>query len=635
VGVFLEGDSESVLREIEGVGSSQCYLTRADRVLGCADYLLWHCGFSTARELALEFGVSVNTIYACLNEVERWSAKRGLVLERRSGTGLAVMGNEMLIRQAMVETFWECTDIRFADRKEPDERSVPVKQIWQTLRGVVRSMGLEFSSHALLSLSLHLLVSSHRVKNGNQIALDPSLVAQMKQEQVWPVAKEVTCRCKILLGSEFGDQEQAYIALRLHLAQLAEAARTTPATQNECSDMYSHDAAYLVSAEVGSACGANLKCDTQFVAELSVYLRMSLYRLRYGLHMSNQYLDDVKRYYPFVFQATTCACRRLERIYQVNMTDEEIGWVAIHAAAALQRASTGRGARQTVLVTFANRICVARLLEARLRAEFPTLQILAVVSSEDLDSSVKKLHPDLVVSTDYLDRTPGSVMVVNPLLPPSEVRALSRLVESQPSPRHPRNVRVRVDSAAGKRRGPFFTRGWFGMLRDVTSSDPADILQQGCILLASRHLIGPQYQKAVLENAVGFNACSVVAPGLALPHARPSDGVISDFALAIAPRNPVKFGHKLFDPVSLVILWGARDESSYRDFLDATLDILRDTSLLGRLVSASNPDDMWSTLVRTTPSRQSRQGPHASTDCSPRLDSLPGPSRLSRPSSLT
>jgi mannitol/fructose-specific phosphotransferase system IIA component (Ntr-type) len=61
-------------------------------------------------------------------------------------------------------------------------------------------------------------------------------------------------------------------------------------------------------------------------------------------------------------------------------------------------------------------------------------------------------------------------------------------------------------------------------------------------------------------------------------------------------QEPVMFGSRSFDPVRVVILWGATDERWYAAFIDDILSLLRDTLRLKRLVSATSPDDVRSAL---------------------------------------
>ncbi|MEX2554999.1 MAG: PTS sugar transporter subunit IIA [Actinomycetota bacterium] len=77
----------------------------------------------------------------------------------------------------------------------------------------------------------------------------------------------------------------------------------------------------------------------------------------------------------------------------------------------------------------------------------------------------------------------------------------------------------------------------------------------------------------------------VLAPGIALAHARPEDGV-RRLGLGVAVlQNPVAFGHAVNDPVDLVLAFGSPDRGSHVGLLSALAGALL-AGLAGRLREA-------------------------------------------------
>jgi mannitol/fructose-specific phosphotransferase system IIA component (Ntr-type) len=56
---------------------------------------------------------------------------------------------------------------------------------------------------------------------------------------------------------------------------------------------------------------------------------------------------------------------------------------------------------------------------------------------------------------------------------------------------------------------------------------------------------------------------AVIAPGIALLHARPEDGVVEPCLGLITLLDPVPFGHSQNDPVDIVFALGATDKQSH------------------------------------------------------------------------
>jgi PTS system ascorbate-specific IIA component len=66
----------------------------------------------------------------------------------------------------------------------------------------------------------------------------------------------------------------------------------------------------------------------------------------------------------------------------------------------------------------------------------------------------------------------------------------------------------------------------------------------------------------------------VLAPGIALAHARPEDGVVSVGMSLITLATPVEFGSEANDPVQLVISFGGVDKEKHIGMLQALSQFL-------------------------------------------------------------
>jgi len=82
----------------------------------------------------------------------------------------------------------------------------------------------------------------------------------------------------------------------------------------------------------------------------------------------------------------------------------------------------------------------------------------------------------------------------------------------------------------------------------------------------------------------------VLAPGVALAHARPEDGaVVLGLSVAVL-AEPVSFGHPTNDPVDVVLAFGSPDRDQHVGLLAALARQLR-AGLLDDLRTATGDDD--------------------------------------------
>ena len=101
-----------------------------------------------------------------------------------------------------------------------------------------------------------------------------------------------------------------------------------------------------------------------------------------------------------------------------------------------------------------------------------------------------------------------------------------------------------------------------------------DAVRQGGELLLSAGKCEQRYVDAMVEAVKTMGPYMVLAPGLALAHARPEDGVLELGLSVITLETLVEFGSELNDPVSLIISFGGVDKESHIGMLQALAKFL-------------------------------------------------------------
>lgn len=88
----------------------------------------------------------------------------------------------------------------------------------------------------------------------------------------------------------------------------------------------------------------------------------------------------------------------------------------------------------------------------------------------------------------------------------------------------------------------------------------------GDALVASGRTL-PAYTQAMIHNMLELGPYIVIAPGLAMPHARPDASVLETGMSLVVLAEPVEFGHKRNDPVRLVFGLAALDHDKHLELL--------------------------------------------------------------------
>jgi mannitol/fructose-specific phosphotransferase system IIA component (Ntr-type) len=110
----------------------------------------------------------------------------------------------------------------------------------------------------------------------------------------------------------------------------------------------------------------------------------------------------------------------------------------------------------------------------------------------------------------------------------------------------------------------------------VEAADWREAVRVGGELLVKAGKCEPRYVDAMIQAVEDMGPYMVLAPGLSLAHARPEDGVLELGLSIITLKDPVEFGSKANDPVSLVISFGGVDKESHIGMLRELAQFLVD-----------------------------------------------------------
>jgi PTS system ascorbate-specific IIA component len=107
-------------------------------------------------------------------------------------------------------------------------------------------------------------------------------------------------------------------------------------------------------------------------------------------------------------------------------------------------------------------------------------------------------------------------------------------------------------------------------------------------------------QAGYTERMIGvvdeFGAYIVIAPGLALAHARPGPDVTREGLSVVTLAEPVAFGHPHNDPVGVVIGLAVTTSDEHVHFVAELANVFNNASVIPALQAATDADSIRSLL---------------------------------------
>lgn len=107
--------------------------------------------------------------------------------------------------------------------------------------------------------------------------------------------------------------------------------------------------------------------------------------------------------------------------------------------------------------------------------------------------------------------------------------------------------------------------------------------------------IEQRYVDAMIKSINDLGFYIILGENIAMPHARPENGVNETGVSFLKVNKPVDFGG---DPISLIFILAAKDSSSHIDTIGALLEIFQDEEKIKDLLKAENKNDLIKILNR-------------------------------------
>lgn len=127
---------------------------------------------------------------------------------------------------------------------------------------------------------------------------------------------------------------------------------------------------------------------------------------------------------------------------------------------------------------------------------------------------------------------------------------------------------------------------------DVEAHDAEDAIRLAGQILVDAGSATPSYVEAMVGAYRTLGPYIVLAPHVAMPHARPESGAIAEGVGVLRLLEPVAFGHAEHDPVRVVIALVGADPNSHIDLLRRISRALSDTRAMTTILESDDAQEI-------------------------------------------
>ena len=566
------------------------------------------------EEIEPVLGISRPTLFKDVEKVKKWLGRFSLTLTFKSNAGFQIQGSEANWREAMVHLY--ITKIGVLSLLNmgsplvgpPDTkigstlnllntmltdtmRLLDLKSAYRFVMQLEERLHRRFVDVAFVRLVCHLALAVSRSVKAKSVDLP-------MDEPVIPSENEVIAAIDLLLASESFSLNKSEVQFffrqvlganiqqpRIDMMQ----SHHTLSEQLETQEIVQH-----IVSDASLFLHPSLKVDQQLIRALAMHIQVAKNRLRYGLPINNPLQEAVEAQFPHVVSLVKKSVASLaDQIYKTIPSDE-IAYIAMHLGAAMERLRPYRGLKRKVWIVCGEGTATAWLLVARLQAEFPDIvvdevtSVLKITQHPPLPSQV-----DVVLTTLPVEIPEVLTLEVSPLLTPKDQARIHAVLTSK-SPRRP--VGTSSSSDLGLSLSTLLSEDTIRLGVEVENWE--SVIDVVGSLLLNVHAISSRYIQAMKDVIYRYGPYVVFAPGTALLHARPGDGVNRICMSLVTLDPPIPFHHPHHDPVKRAFGMCVVDHHSHLKALAQLANLLHDEKRLSLIESSTSTAEVISILAQ-------------------------------------
>ncbi len=378
-------------------------------------------------ELMDEMHVSRSTIQSDLRQVKEQLNSYTLTLQHKPNYGMKLIGSEVKRRFALSQFIFDQRDVRETmvwKRQLTDLTHVTEQQIqslWALLIDTTKRHHISLSDIALNNLFIHIAIAYKRIKDGHEIDFLQHDLTDIQSEREYTVAQEVVKKSERILNITFPETEVCYIAIHLLGTKIVTQRHQTEADLKQWLPANIVKVTEKMLQTIEDKLSLSIQHDRELILGLGLHLKPAMNRFKYGMNVRNPMLEDIKASYPLAFEAGIIAGVVLEDTLDVSIDENEVGYLALHIGAAIERQKLKHKPLSCFIVC-ASGLGSAQLIKYKLQSMFGSkINILGTTEFYKIDQLPFDTIDLIISSVPIQQDLPVPVIEVNAILTEQDI----------------------------------------------------------------------------------------------------------------------------------------------------------------------------------------------------------------------
>lgn len=525
-----------------------------------------------------ELNVSKKVISDDINTISKKLEKYNIKINRVTGHGVFITGDEFSIRKAMKsccvfpignKQIKSTYDVRMSIQEEElcinNFGKDNFEKAVEAIRAVEEEYEVAYTDYSFKMLAEYLCIQLFRTRMGNLIQekirdKDDVISGKNIVDKVSEIFSKVSRVELNAFEKQYIDILFASASVQLAKGELAKEAEG--ADKKVCEEILEYLSEIL---------NVDLKENDLLRVSMESFLPASFIRTHYGIEVINPFLKDIKEMYSGILAASFTLSKFYEQYCDATPTDHEISFLALFIGGAVHR--NIKNVKAVLIGT--SGMAAANIVARKVENRMDNVKIVAILTSEQMNE-IESYDFDIILSMISNFEYENRVVHISPII-------------SEMDEKHIREACFEILSHPEKKRGSFaklINSDYICFIHEKKTKET--ILKDACrILYKAGHVKKEFYADVMNRENIEPTA---IGNGVAIPHGT-SENVCKPLVFVIRLAYPVNWGSEIVDTIFLLAL-NFNNIGETKAFFSDFFRILGSEDKIGKIRNTKNIAEM-------------------------------------------
>ena len=522
-------------------------------------YLIWQPGYVKAEELCDFLYISRPTLTKSLRSVEKILKRYTLEIERKPNYGMKLLGKELDIRRLICDYFIRRNCLT---ELSPAHMEKEIETLAQDIRKMLANYEIPLLETAFENFVEYVYVACKRMKRERYLQMGMDGLPDMgirEKSFVKELAEYLGKKYKCIITKEESSYILLYLSGRRIVGNVVE--NDTNFVIREHLDRMALEMFDYIQREYHM----DFRNDFDVRMTLNQHLVPLDIRLKFNIPLHNPLLEDIKKNYGLAYQISCEVSQVLKRYYQKDISEDEIGYLALIFELAIEKKQCNE--KSDILVVCSTGKGSSRLLKYKYEREFSDyldqIYVCDLIGLEHFDFS----KVDYVFTTVPITKEiPVPIVEVGMFLGQDDVQKVVKVLKRGPN--------GYLEEYYGKQR--FFAH--------IRARNKTEVLEFLCEKIKEQEVVDDDFLDMVLEREAYIQMD--YGNMIAIPH---PNRIASEetFAYVVVLEEPVMWNSH---PAQVILLTsvGRKEDKNRQSFYESVAHFALDKNAIESVIS--NPE---------------------------------------------